>query len=273
MPRSSRRARLSRGKRRVPNMWITALEPDWSFLNVHFFQTPKGLGSRLVGGQPKKDHRLVQENPYLEGCGCLKVPPEAAARAAELCKQQLAVCVAAEEGVFDCSGVQVGALLDALFAYDGPLGCQVSDGVELRLWAPTALSVEVMLYDKPRKDAGTSHPMSLQGEGVWLLQGPKKWLGKYYTYKVQAYHPTTGRVEVMETPDPYCSACSADAGRSLICELPPMPQQPAMPPFRHRAKATIYELHVRDFSARDSSVDKAGVSAWPFARGIGRGLP
>ncbi|CAJ1444413.1 unnamed protein product, partial [Effrenium voratum] len=212
------------------------------------------LEPTLVEGE---DAKVFQENPYLEGCGCLKVPPEAAARAAELCKQQLAVCVAAEEGVFDCSGVQVGALLDALFAYDGPLGCQVSDGVELRLWAPTALSVEVMLYDKPRKDAGTSHPMSLQGEGVWLLQGPKKWLGKYYTYKVQAYHPTTGRVEVMETPDPYCSACSADAGRSLICELPPMPQQPAMPPFRHRAKATIYELHVRDFSARDSSVDKA----------------
>ena len=50
----------------------------------------------------------------------------------------------------DCSGVQIGALIDELFTYSGPLGCQVLagglgdivqgvPGVSLALWAPTAV--------------------------------------------------------------------------------------------------------------------------------------
>jgi hypothetical protein len=39
----------------------------------------------------------------------------------------------------DASGVQLPGVLDALFAYNGPLGAHVSDdAVTLTLWAPTA---------------------------------------------------------------------------------------------------------------------------------------
>ncbi|CAE7426435.1 SBE1, partial [Symbiodinium pilosum] len=137
---------------------------------------------------------------------------------------------------------------------------------ELHLWAPTALSVEALTYEGPKKSQQpTAHAMTAGEDGVWSLSCPRRWSGKYYTYRVQAYHPLTGKIETMEAPDPYSAACSADAGRSLICQLPPWDDSalsPA-PPFNHRADAVIYaprlslELHVRDFSARDSSVASA----------------
>eukprot|EP00913_Durusdinium_trenchii_P020748 g19488.t1 len=184
------------------------------------------------------------------------VRKEAVKCVGELCKQQLALCLRDANGeVLDCTGVQIGMLLDHCFRYDGALGCD--DGVQFHLWAPSAVSVELLLYDGPRKGTASVQSMS-ENQGVWSLQGSRRWVGKYYNYKVQAYHPSTGRIETMETPDPYCLACSADAGpavtRRMICELPPCPQQPPLPPFSHRADAAIYELHVRDFSAKDDSV-------------------
>ncbi|CAE7565736.1 PU1 [Symbiodinium natans] len=107
------------------------------------------------------------------------------------------------------------------------------------------------------KSAKPSHqtPKALE-DGVWRLSCPRRWAGKYYTYRVQAFHPLTGKIETMEAPDPYSVTCSADAERSLLCRLPAWDtaSMPPVPPFRHRADAVIYELHVRDFSARDKSV-------------------
>ncbi|CAK9032481.1 Pullulanase 1 [Durusdinium trenchii] len=224
--------------------------------------------------------KVFQENPYLQGCGCLRLPQEAVKCVGELCKQQLALCLRDANGeVLDCTGVQIGMLLDHCFRYDGALGCDVTkDGVQFHLWAPSAVSaprrrggrtvgstrdvcvvrvskgaVELLLYDGPRKGTASVQSMS-ENQGVPQISELGRWVGKYYNYKVQAYHPSTGRIETMETPDPYCLACSADAGRSMICELPPCPQQPPLPPFSHRADAAIYELHVRDFSAKDDSV-------------------
>lgn len=77
--------------------------------------------------------------------------------------------------------MQVAGALDAYFAYDGPLGCEVSrDGVALRVWAPTATRVRVLLWGGP----GGGAPLEAEAEmrrddpapGVWSAQGPAEWV-------------------------------------------------------------------------------------------------
>jgi len=252
-------------------LWRTAASlPAKAEVRLHASWTaeltegPEGLGpgeSFLL--QPtmvsQEEAEVFQKNPYLQGCGCLRVPWEAAESAQELCKQQLAVSVLADGAVYDNTGVQISLLLDHCFSYDGPLGCcQSADGgYDLQLWAPTALSVDALVYDGPKKSQQPAvHEMTPYEDGVWRLSCPRRWAGKYYTYRVQAYHPQTGKIETMEAPDPYSVACSADAERTLLCHLPPWnaSSMPPVPAFRHRADAVIYELHVRDFSASDKSV-------------------
>ncbi|CAK9032738.1 Pullulanase 1 [Durusdinium trenchii] len=245
-------------------LWRTAASlPEKCEVTLHASASAQLSEANLAGQQfilepvmvDEDEAKVFQENPYLQGCGCLRLPQEAVKCVGELCKQQLALCLRDANGeVLDCTGVQIGMLLDHCFRYDGALGCDVTkDGVQFHLWAPSAVSVELLLYDGPRKGTASVQSMS-ENQGVPQISELGRWVGKYYNYKVQAYHPSTGRIETMETPDPYCLACSADAGRSMICELPPCPQQPPLPPFSHRADAAIYELHVRDFSAKDDSV-------------------
>ncbi|CAE7565849.1 PU1, partial [Symbiodinium natans] len=128
------------------------------------------------------------------------------------------------------------------------------------LWPPPSSSCPGRGFRPPLSPAAgrVSAPRTCGPDGVWRLLGPHVWRGRYYTYRIRAYHPTTGNIETMETPDPYSHACSADAGRSLICHLPPWELGPEeVPQLDHRADAVIYELHVRDFSARDPTVEPA----------------
>lgn len=250
------------------------------------------LGARGVGGSLEIElsfsasaltPALAKAHPYLEGCTLLSFPTgENLPSPRELCRNQLAVSMHSPEGeAVDSTGVQVGALLDDLFAYDGPLGCYLADdgsgattyppstGPSLALWAPAAISVEAVVYDNARGPASETLPMSRgdadNDDGVWRISGTAKWWGKYYTYKVEAYYPANGRMATAETADPYSRACSADAGRTLICHLPAwgdaapggnlgMWRAHKPPPLACREAASVYELHVRDFSATDKTV-------------------
>jgi len=215
---------------------------------------------------------LVQAHPYLEGCALLTVP-EVDAKA--LCRCHLAVSIKDPDGKpTDCTGLQLGALLDELFAYDGPLGCHplrgdTSSGVNLSIWCPTAVSVSVTFFANATGGLIETRQMKRQlrsaDDGVWRLTGPPDWWGLYYTYLVEAYHPSVGQVMTAQVPDPYSRACAADAARTLCCHLPTWAdvipggdreawaaRQPR--PLNHRGDAAIYELHVRDFSAADETV-------------------
>eukprot|EP00930_Biecheleria_cincta_P056506 TRINITY_DN42611_c0_g1_i1.p1 TRINITY_DN42611_c0_g1~~TRINITY_DN42611_c0_g1_i1.p1 ORF type:complete len:1074 (-),score=162.21 TRINITY_DN42611_c0_g1_i1:240-3422(-) len=216
---------------------------------------------------------LATAHPYLKGCALLSVPQEVDAR--DLCRRQLALSMLGPDGKsLDCTGIQLGPLLDDVFGYSGPLGCHPQHGdktlgVELMLWAPTAISVHVCLFEDalgPMKEMKSMHRrLHTADDGVWRVSGPPSWWGEYYTYRVQCFHPSMGRFLTADTPDPYSHACSADALRTLMCHLPSwydvVPNQDRTawlsqlpPPLSCRANAAIYELHVRDFSACDESV-------------------
>lgn len=242
---------------------------------------------------------LAEAHPFLKGCALLEVPSGLDFH--KLVRCQLAVAAVSKNGeCLDCTGVQIGGVLDDLYTYAGPLGCappvatgiiaglgrlfgsflhtapppQTEVDVSLTLWAPTAQEVSVCIFEKAQGKGELDEllPMAFdEGSGVWSIRGPSSWWGRFYTYRIKAYHPQVRRVVEMETPDPYCHACSADSARSLVQHLPSWEEvapsgsiaawrSRSPPAFQDRGAASIYELHIRDFSMSDEAVpeDKRG---------------
>ena len=168
------------------------------------------------------------------------------------------------------TGVQIGGVLDDLYAeraskldygpvFDGPRPT-------LRLWAPTAQSVRLQLFDRrpPAPDAAPSQVLDLQRDdttGAWSITGSPSWRDRYYRYEVTVWQPATQRVEKAVVTDPYSVALSTDSTHSQIVDLT---DPRTAPPGWHRHVAhglgddptehVITELHVRDFSATDPTV-------------------
>ncbi|MBZ0268538.1 pullulanase-type alpha-1,6-glucosidase, partial [bacterium] len=180
----------------------------------------------------------------------------------ELLRSQLAVSATDRDGKLrDAAGVQIAGVLDDLYGWDGPLGVTWTGGAPtLRVWAPTARSVRLLLYDGP----GTPQPdevvtMDRIG-GVWTAEGTADWKNRAYLYEVVVWAPSTGKVETNLVADPYSRSLSSNSARSRIVDL----DDPALAPDGWAAvtKAplaapediVLYELHVRDFSAFDDKV-------------------
>ena len=137
------------------------------------------------------------------------------------------------------------------FYFDGPLGALTGGGGTLfRLWAPTAQSVTLRLYE--RGDGGEPFavlPMARGERGVWSHRSAAKRDGAYYDYAVTV----DGKTRV--TADPYARACGLNGARSMV--LDPKTASPDgwdsdRPPARG-AEDIIYELHVREFSWQEGA--------------------
>lgn len=200
--------------------------------------------------------------PHLAGCAALRLPEADIARAGALLKGQVAVSVSGPDGkLLDATGLQIPGVLDDLFAYDGPLGVTWESEVPtLSVWAPTAKSVKLHLFDWSRaKEADQVVPMVEHG-GAWSATGTPAWKGKFYLYQVAVYFPATGRVEVNLVTDPYSRSLSTNSERSQIVDLDFGPLKPegwdalVKPPLDAPEDIVLYELHVRDFSASDPTV-------------------
>ena len=67
--------------------------------------------------------------------------------------------------------------------------------------------------------------MREEERGVWSASGGN-WEGRWFSYRVLAYHPSTGRVEECETTDPYARVLAANGGRfqarhiACVCRSP-----------------------------------------------------
>jgi pullulanase-type alpha-1,6-glucosidase len=175
--------------------------------------------------------------------------------------QLVAVARGSDGGVLSATNVQIGAALDDLYAYEGPLGVAWFDGgaPTLALWAPTARSVVLNVFDEA-KVAVASQPMSQGASGVWSLSGPASWTGKYYQYQVTVYHPVSNKVETFNVTDPYSVNLSTNGVYSQIVDLADPALQPpgwttfAKPPLAAPEDIVIYESHIRDFSTLDPTV-------------------
>lgn len=206
---------------------------------------------------------VTRKFPHIKGYTALKLPTDV--NAAELLMGQLALAAVDGGGApLDATQVQTAGVLDDLFAYDGPLGaeCPEGGGVALRLWAPTAQSVTLLLYSSPRGGDAERVPMTEAG-GVWTAEGPASWKGRFYLYEVAVYHWSTGKVETCQGVDPYSRGLAANGTRSLLIDLAAPELSPKGWERLHSEKralerfndVAIYELHIRDFSASDPTVD------------------
>ena len=167
------------------------------------------------------------------------------------------------------------ALADTLnqFYSEKPLGC-LREGQRLafRIFAPRALQVRVVIFD--RHDAETGHEFQMQRDqdGVWEFLSEENWAGKYYGYRVSG---PAGKGKIFDDAkiiaDPYSRAVAtmnhySHPAKSLI--LPKDDFDWSGDAFLKipMEDLIIYEMHIRDLTAHASS----GVA--PELRGTYRGL-
>ena len=209
---------------------------------------------------------LRDKFPHLANLPVCKAPGLVREQAAAILKGQVAVAATDAAGnPVDATALQTPGVLDALYTYNGDLGVVYQGTVPtLKLWAPTARSVKLHVYDTATATADTVVPMTLDpNTGVWSATGTAAWTGKYYLYEVEVFTRATGRVETNLVTDPYSLSLSLDSRRSQIVNLADASLKPVgwdtltKPPLEQFEDIVLYELHIRDFSVADPTVPAA----------------
>lgn len=130
-----------------------------------------------------------------------------------------------------------------------------------RVWAPTAESVKVNLYESGKgyvKDLMESLEMTPDIKGTWTLSKDGDLNGVYYTYSV-----VIDGVE-REACDPYARTTGVNGERAMVIDLdgtdPEGWENDVDPHAGNKINdAVIYELHVRDLSVgADSGIENKG---------------
>ncbi len=139
------------------------------------------------------------------------------------------------------------------YTYEGnDLGATYSkDKTVFRLWAPTAESVSVNLYesgDPWEKEIKQSMEMTADEKGTWVAEISGNLAGTYYTYTA-----VLDGLNV-EACDPYARTTGVNGKRAMVVDLEEAnPQGWDEDKNPHSGEgindAVIYELHIRDFSA------------------------
>ena len=187
----------------------------------------------------------------------------------ELHKKQLVLVQEDALGkVQNATTTQTAGALDDLYAAAAnvsDLGATIAAGnTRFKLWAPSAQKVKVFTYDSGSGNAVTVDEMVFDGNtGIWSASRAGNLGAKYYRFAVDVFVRGVGVVRNLVT-DPYSLSLTTDSKRSYIADLNAAALKPAgwdasLPPAKVAATTdmVIYELHVRDFSANDTSVTAA----------------
>ena len=166
--------------------------------------------------------------------------------------------------------IQHAAVIDHLYtsgANDADeytaLGATIkSDGdVQFSLWAPTASSVYVTLYNQDK--SAKSGPIELIEDtktGIWTLSTDQAQPYDFYQYQVNVFHPRTEQFEKLVTTDPYSLSLSVNSKYSQVVNLSDNKAKPkgwdshTIPTVEAPEDLILYESHIRDFSAFDTKL-------------------
>jgi pullulanase len=208
---------------------------------------------------------VLAKFPHLAGYTALVLREGDAAEAKGLLKGQVVVSMTLGDKIVDATSLQIPGVLDALYAdaaYQGTLGISWQDDIpSLSVWAPTAQSVKLHLFDNAA-DETAQQVLGLtynDATGIWSITGNPDWKNKYYLYEVTVYAPSTQQIETNIVTDPYSVALSINSLKSQIVNLEDADLKPegwdrlqktGMTP----EDITVYELHIRDFSVNDPTV-------------------
>lgn len=206
---------------------------------------------------------VFERNPYLNGYSAFKISAKDFTEIPDAVKGQVAIVARDNNGkVVDVTGVQLWGVLDALYPYDGPLGITWDGDIPtLRVWAPTAQSIALDLFDTSGSPEPQRIPMQWDSKtGVWSATGKAEWKNKFYLYEVNVYTPSTGKIETNLVTDPYSLSLSMNSKRSQIVALEDANLKPQnwdtlqKPALAAPEDIVVYELHIRDFSIHDETV-------------------
>jgi pullulanase len=209
---------------------------------------------------------VIDKFPQLKGATALKISDGDLGHVPELLKDQLVVVKSDGSQPLDATSLQMPGVLDDLFFFDGHLGAQrAGDDIRFRLWAPTAQSVRLFVYDDPSSTTPAVFTMNETERGVWEARaGNPSWLNsKYYLYEVKVFSRIEGQVVTNLVTDPYSLGLSADSQMSLVVDLDSPLTKPVYwnwipkPPLASPTDIVLYELHIRDFSISDDSVPQS----------------
>ena len=215
----------------------------------------------LTFASDKPDVDILREYPHLRDYAVFKITETF--NLSKIFTGQVAIVARTQAGKdVDATGVQFPGALDDLYPYDGPLGVTFDGAVPtLRVWAPTAQSVTLFMYDTEKASYATKTPMQWDlSTGVWSLTGDESWMGKYYLYEVKVFAPSSGKIETNLVTDPYSISLSMNSKRSQIVDLNDADLKPQgwdsiqKPTLAAPEDIVIYELHIRDFSSGDQTV-------------------
>ena len=159
------------------------------------------------------------------------------------------------------NGIQDAGVLDDLFYYSGRLGPVFANGqLTIKLWAPTAQSVKLLLYTHENDTApAQTIPMS-EANGVWAAAGQSSWKGEYYLYDIFVYVPDQLQIVENLVTDPYSADIALNGVKTRITDLDDESTKPtgwdasSSPALDSKNDFSVYELHVREFSVADTSV-------------------
>ena len=230
-----------------------------------------------VGGSLTADE-LVRY-PQLSGYTVLQLPPDTPLSTLQTALQgQLALSVVGSNGTLQyATGLQFAGVLDDLYYYPGTLGVVFHAGnpawsdfpdlenyaVKLKVWAPTAQSVSLLIYDHEADATPSATVPMIYHNGVWGAGGDISWQGKYYLYSVKVWVSADSAVDTNVTSDPYSIDLALNGTKSRITNLESASTKPSgwdnstSPALANVGDLSLYELHVRDFSVNDLTVPAA----------------
>ncbi len=213
--------------------------------------------------------------PQLSGYAILHLPDNTStALLASVLKGQVAVSSIASDGTLKyVTSVQTAGVLDDLFSFPGNLGVafRSEDGddsrdagscreISIRVWAPTARSLNLQLFDHAA-DTAPAKVMAMQEKnGVWSACMDDDWKNKYYLFDLRVYVPGQRAILENVVTDPYSVDLALNGVKSRITDLndpdaaPQGWQDSRSPSLDSANDLSIYELHIRDFSANDTTV-------------------
>ncbi|HPI41322.1 MAG TPA: hypothetical protein PLJ21_11000, partial [Pseudobdellovibrionaceae bacterium] len=161
----------------------------------------------------------------------------------------------------DKTSLQLAPLLDTYFFYENELGLiWNNNNPHFVLWAPTASQVRLKIYNSDDSQALLVTQNMNYNQGVWTLEGNPSWKNKFFRYEIVVFHPLSQKLETFEVTDPYSVGLSLNSSFSQILnpedpELkPPGWNQLQKPALNALTDSTIYELHLRDWTAGDPQI-------------------
>lgn len=210
---------------------------------------------------------LKAKFPHLSGYAAFKIPGGVDIKA--LLKDELVAIATNSSGVVQAATqVQTAGALDDQYATAAKAleyGAMVtSDNVVFRLWAPTAQSAQLVIYNDDKTVAATHEMTADASSGAWSYTGGTDLKGKYYRYALKVYHPVSRSVQSYEVTDPYSLSLSQNSEFSQVVDLDDASLKPsgwdeltaphAQSSKADLAKMVITESHLRDLSAWDKTV-------------------